>query len=68
MYEERQERLRATAEARNAEALDAMERAEAEERARRAEAEAELSEAEGMKAECVGADSPLREPGSVQCT
>ena len=45
-----------------------MERAEAEERARRAEAEAELSEAEGMGRRSVGADSPLREPGSVQCT
>ena len=63
-YEERQRALRETAEARNAEALAAAKAAD-EEAARLAAAAAEL---DSLRKECVGADSPLVAPGSVQCT
>lgn len=63
-YEERQKALRETAEARNAAALAAAKAAD-EEAARLAAAEAEM---ESLRKECVGADSPLVEPGSVLCT
>ena len=63
-YEERQKALRETAEARNADALAAAKAAD-EEAARLAAAEAEM---ESLRKECVGADSPLVEPGSVLCT
>jgi hypothetical protein len=56
--------LRETAEARNAAALAAAKAAD-EEAARLAAAEAEM---ESLRKECVGADSPLVEPGSVLCT
>ena len=64
LYEQRQKELRATAEIRNAEALLAAEQAEAEAK----KLEATEQELLSLQKECVGADSPLKEPGSVVCT
>jgi hypothetical protein len=64
LYEQRQRKLRETAELRNAEALAAAAEADAEVARLRAAA----AELESLRKACVGADSPLVAPGSVVCT
>lgn len=63
-YSERQSELRRTAEERNADVLAAVAAVAAEAAAEEAEIQDELKLAD----ECVGADSPLVRPGSIQCT
>jgi uncharacterized protein (DUF2336 family) len=63
-YETRQKQLRATAETRNAQALAAAAASEAEE-TKRAATEVEREE---LQKKCIGADSPLKAPGSIVCT
>lgn len=63
-YEMRQKQLRATAETRNAQALAAAAASEAE-GTKRAATEAEREE---LQKQCIGADSPLKAPGSIVCT